>query len=203
MSKQENKVVATLDEIEGITETGLHLPDDYAFTHWIKLGEKFNTVHRDLPWLIGDWLIYGEYNYGERFVQEAERTGKKPSTLVRYRWVARKFPPHRRTPGIAWSIYSDIAGLEEAEQNAILDKVVNEGWGYAQVVAYRKNLKAIKEGKPLPVTARRCDTCGLTPAELRKKLTQRSATETVELSDALAAAEEAKNKGEEPTNGEN
>lgn len=147
----------------------LGLPASCAIGQWATLGEKFGTMDADLPWLIGYWLLYGEYHYGERFAHYAERCGKAPATLVRYRWVARIFPPERRIPGLAWGIYAEIGGLERDEQDAVLEKCKNDGWKLPQVQAYRKTLKAIKEGRPLP-TEMKCQTCGLTPAELRKQL---------------------------------
>jgi hypothetical protein len=161
--------------LQGVNDTGLVLDDNVTFGEWAKLGERVAKVETALPWVIGDWLIYGEKHYGERFVQVAESIGKKPSTLIRYRWVARVFPPESRAAaiakGVAWSVFAEMAGLEDDERQKCMEKVVSEGWRLPHVRAFRRTLRAAKTGEPLP-TERRCVDCGCTPAELKARLKQ-------------------------------
>jgi hypothetical protein len=72
-----------------VTETGLHLESGLSFERWADVGGTLGRIGRSHKWWIGDWLNYGEREYGEKYAQAMDETGLDYSTVSEYAWVAK------------------------------------------------------------------------------------------------------------------
>src|SRR6476661_2250921 len=71
-----------------LTETGYSLPDGLSFHAWAWAGEVLRRMDRSVRWWIGDWINYGERQYGERYSQAIEVTGRQVQDLMNMAWVS-------------------------------------------------------------------------------------------------------------------
>jgi hypothetical protein len=79
-------------------------------------------------WWLGDWLIYGQNHYPDRYKRAVAGTSLDYQTLRNYAWVARKFVVDRRRSKLSFQHHVDVAGLPEAEQEKWLTRAEQEGW---------------------------------------------------------------------------
>lgn len=102
------------------TPTGLVISDDVPFEVWQAYGAGIQRVGSAVPWLIGDWLNYGERRYGETYVQAIEATGMKVQLLMNYKSVARRVPISCRKESLTWTHHEIVARLPPPEQECWL-----------------------------------------------------------------------------------
>ncbi len=107
--------------LPGATATGLNLPGGLSYDEWAQVGHVLSRMERAVQWWVGDWLIYGEHSYGEKFAQAASETGLKPSTLNSYQWVAGRVDNVRRRTSLSFGHHEAVAALPPSEQERWLD----------------------------------------------------------------------------------
>ena len=98
-------------------------------------------------WWLGDWLVYGEQRFPERYRMAISSTNLSYKTLRNYAWVARRFPVSRRRDALGLAHHAEVAALPEDEQEYWLDRTVARGWSVAEL---RRQLKAVRAGAALP-----------------------------------------------------
>ncbi|GGL20705.1 hypothetical protein [Mangrovihabitans endophyticus] len=49
------------------TRVGLHFPSDLAFDTWEQAGHKISRLIDSSAWCLGDWLVYGQDRYADRY----------------------------------------------------------------------------------------------------------------------------------------
>jgi hypothetical protein len=99
IAKKQSSValLAALEEIGGVIDSGLHLPPDLPYDRYEDIGAMLGNLHDMSRWLLGDWLNYGEDTYdGDRYAQAAHLTGLAEQTCMNYKSVAKRVPPQRR-----------------------------------------------------------------------------------------------------------
>jgi hypothetical protein len=79
-------------------------------------------------WWIGDWLLFGQSEYGNRYKHAIAATGLDYQTLRNYAWVASRFDPARRRDTLSFGHHAEVAALPEADQEAWLRRCVVERW---------------------------------------------------------------------------
>ncbi len=139
-------------QIPGIvTAVSLELPPGLLREQWEGIGHSLNRVGRGLQWWIGDWVNYGQREYGDKYTHALEGTGLEYQTLRDTAWVARQVPLSLRKDNLSWSIHKEVAALEPKEQEKWLNHVEAEKWTTRQlrVVLRREHNPAppIPEGK--------------------------------------------------------
>lgn len=110
-----------------ITPTGLDLPPDLPFDEWREIGQTLQAVERSIQWLLGDWLRYGERQYGEMYSQALDATDYTYQTLADAAWVAGKIESSRRKENLTFSHHKEVAKLEPEEQDELLNRAASEG----------------------------------------------------------------------------
>ena len=117
-------------EREGkLTQTRLDLSGtNLSFDRYEALGRFLGTLRDTSAWALGDWLIYGEGTYGEKYAQAVEATGRTKGVLTDYRRVAEKVPPSRRRADLTWSHHRLVANMTPADQRNWLAKAARHGW---------------------------------------------------------------------------
>ncbi len=93
---------------------------------WLEHGRRFGVLGRGIAWWIGDWLVYGNERYGERYARAARATGYDPQSLMNLVYVASRFRPERRRPGLSWSHHAEVAALLPVEQERWLELAERE-----------------------------------------------------------------------------
>ncbi|MFC9975278.1 LmbU family transcriptional regulator [Spirillospora sp. NPDC127200] len=132
--------------------TGLQLRDDMSFVAWKRLGRQLHLIADSAPWWLGDWLIYGETLFSDRYRQAIEGTGLDYQTLRNYAWVARRFPLSRRRDRLSFAHHAEVAALSDSEQDYWLDLAEKEGYSRNGL---RRRIQAQRSaGSPRPVRGR-------------------------------------------------
>ncbi|MFD0689948.1 LmbU family transcriptional regulator [Actinomadura fibrosa] len=110
------------------TRTGLILPPRLTIDAWKEIGEELSVLWDSTCWWQGDWLLYGQDRYPDRYQRAVEDSGLDYQTLRNYAWAARRFPPSRRRPKLSLQHHAEVASLPEEDQDLWLDRAEREGW---------------------------------------------------------------------------
>jgi hypothetical protein len=105
-----------------LTNTAWHVDGTLNLREWLNYGRHLGALGRGVAWWIGDWLRYGSTVYGERYARAARITGYDAQSLMNMSYVASRFEPSRRRPGLSWSHHAELAALAPDEQEHWLDR---------------------------------------------------------------------------------
>ncbi|RKT54687.1 hypothetical protein C8E97_3335 [Saccharothrix australiensis] len=95
---------------------------------WSRIGHQINALSVSSAWWLGDWLIYGQAQYPDRYKQAIEQTSLDYQTLRNYAWVARQYPVTRRRSALSFQHHAELAALTPFEQDQWLDRAERFGW---------------------------------------------------------------------------
>ena len=95
---------------------------------WAEVGRRIGAVGRNIQWLLGDWIAYGNDKFGERYARASKISGYDTQTLMNMVYVATHFPASRRRENLSWSHHEALAALEFEEQERWLDQAVRHRW---------------------------------------------------------------------------
>lgn len=124
-----------------VRRNGLFLPDGISFDSWRELGYRVALVTNCSAWWLGDWLVYGERAYGDRYEQAIADTSLGYQTLRNYAWVAKKFPMSRRQDTLSFGHHAEVAALPDDEQDEWLARADRLSWSCSKL---RRALRAAK-----------------------------------------------------------
>ena len=127
------------------TATGL-VPDETAhptFLQWQADGERLLRLDKRLPWLIGDWINYGEARWGERYAQAMDATSYSYSRLSTFSSVCRAIEYARRHPKVSFGHHEVVAPLVPAQQDEWLAEVEKRKLSV-------EDLRQAIAGRPMP-----------------------------------------------------
>ncbi|MFC5058750.1 LmbU family transcriptional regulator [Saccharothrix xinjiangensis] len=110
------------------TPVGLAFPRDVTFESWEQAGKRISRIASSSAWYLGDWLVFGQDKYTDRYRRAVEAVGLDYQTLRNYAWIARKFEPVRRRAGLPFQHHAEVAALPPAEQDLWLDRAERESW---------------------------------------------------------------------------
>lgn len=127
--------------------TTLHLPEQLSFADWKRIGEQISLISNASSWWLGDWLVYGQERYPDRYRIALSETSLDYQTLRNYAWVARKFPLSRRRDTLSFQHHLEVASLAAADQDIWLERAARFKWSKAEL---RKRLRASSETSQLP-----------------------------------------------------
>lgn len=97
-----------------------------TFDRWLECGRKLGLVGRGVAWWIGDWILYGNEKYGEKYTRASRVTGYDTQTLMNMAYVASRFSPDRRREALSWSHHAELAALDFDDQEYWLTFAINE-----------------------------------------------------------------------------
>jgi hypothetical protein len=117
----------------------LELGPDMCFDEWAAVGQRIARISSGSAWALGDWLLFGELRFGERYRSALEATKLDYQTLRNYAWVARSFDPVRRRPALSFQHHAEVAALPAAEQDLWLHRAEAQAWSRN---ALRRNVTA-------------------------------------------------------------
>lgn len=129
-----------------LKETYLKLPPSLSYDEWVKVGRQLSSLRASSKWAIGDWLVFGEHNYGEKFSQAADVTGYEPDTLAVYQWVSSSIPREIRREDLSHAHHQVVAKQEPDEIVKWLERAANKDWSVAELRSALRE-KAAKAAK--------------------------------------------------------
>jgi hypothetical protein len=119
--------------------TQLDLPEDLPVEAWRKIGEQILTISDSSSWWIGDWLIFGQRKYCDRYRVAMRETNLDYQTLRNYAWVARRFDASRRRDSLTFHHHMEVTALSVEMQEHWLGFAERFGWSRN---ALRKQIRA-------------------------------------------------------------
>lgn len=144
-AKNTVQLLAELEKVGAVIDNGLFLPADLDYDSYESIGAMLGALHQATGFLIGDYLLYGEHTYGEKYAQAALLIGLSPQTLANYQSIAKRVPPGRRHPNVSFSIHGEVASLPPPLQEHWLEVAALEGLTKQEV---RDRLRPPKELPP-------------------------------------------------------
>ncbi len=111
---------------------------------WAEAGRRIGSVGRNIQWLLGDWIAYGNRKFGERYARASKISGYDPQTLMNMVYVATRFPTSRRRENLSWSHHEALAALEAGDQDRWLDRASRHRWSVSDL---RTMLRASRKGE--------------------------------------------------------
>lgn len=143
--------VATTDQSQSSTAARASTLSYVAWTpageldarEWATAGRRIGAVGRNIQWLLGDWIAYGNQKFGERYARASKITGYDTQTLMNMVYVASRFEISRRREDLSWSHHETLASLEPDEQDRWLDQAIADRWAVSDL---RMMLRVARKG---------------------------------------------------------
>jgi hypothetical protein len=115
------------------TRIGLRVAADLTFETWERAGHHLNRIVDSSAWCLGDWLVYGQERFADRYRRAVMAAGLDYQTLRNYAWVARRFDWDRRHAALSFQHHAEVASLPPAEQDQWLDRAERLRWSRNQL----------------------------------------------------------------------
>ena len=132
-----------IDSQVSARRTHLILPERLTVDSWRHIGEQISCIAQASAWWLGDWLIYGQDKYPDRYKRAMLGTSLDYQTLKNYAWVARRFEPSRRRDRLSFQHHVEVAALPLTEQDSWLTRAEEFGWSRNEL---RRQLRSQIEG---------------------------------------------------------
>jgi hypothetical protein len=126
--------------------TGLVFPGNLHFDSWRRLGRQIDLITDSSAWWLGDWLVYGEKRYPDRYQRALENVSLGYKTLRNYAWVARKIPFSRRREQLSFGHHAEVAATPEHEQEMWLSRAQGGDWTRSRL---RREIRLAQSGPEL------------------------------------------------------
>ncbi|KUF15258.1 MULTISPECIES: LmbU family transcriptional regulator [Streptomyces] len=138
----------TVDDRARTRRSSLSLPEYLPLEHWKTIGEQIFAINDSSAWWLGDWLVFGQQSYPNRYRDAIEQTSLDYQTLRNYAWIARKFPPSRRRDGLSLQHHAEVAALPAEEQDRWLERAEMLAWSRNEL---RRHLRVARGGRAVAV----------------------------------------------------
>lgn len=129
------------------THNALRIISDLSYDEWEELGRMLQKIGDGVNWWLGDWLVYGEHKYGEKYANAVQVTGRKIEVLKNAQWVANSVKKSTRVD-LSWTHHRYVAHLEPAEQKEVLATALKEELTSKETRDLVTRYKALQNGKP-------------------------------------------------------
>uniref|UniRef100_A0A7C4TW48 Uncharacterized protein n=1 Tax=Caldisericum exile TaxID=693075 RepID=A0A7C4TW48_9BACT len=110
-----------------LTKTGVVFDNSLTYEEWEAFGKELQKVRIAIQWWLGDWILWGEQKFGEKYTQAIEETGLDYGTLANYVYVCRSIEFSRRREKLSFSVHAEVAPLPIDKQDELLDRAEKEG----------------------------------------------------------------------------
>ena len=126
-----NKLTEVSTKTFHANEMGLTIEGTPTLDEWVAYGKKLRRIETSMNWIIGDYLYYGEFKYGEKYAQSLDESMMNSWKV--YHWVSKHVPPERRRADLSWSHHRLVANLPAKYQTKLLTKAADEHLGIREV----------------------------------------------------------------------
>ncbi|MFE9025053.1 LmbU family transcriptional regulator [Streptomyces iakyrus] len=124
------------------TRVGLRIPAALTFERWQHAGSQISRIVDSSSWCLGDWLVYGQEEFSDRYLRAIEACGLDYQTLRNYAWVARKFELSRRRETLSFQHHAEVSSLPPCEQDKWLDLADEFNWSRNEL---RRNIRSHRQ----------------------------------------------------------
>jgi hypothetical protein len=155
---------------------GLKIPVGLPFESWAQAGVKIARIANASAWHLGDWLVFGQSEYVDRYQFAVEAVGLDYQTLRNYAWVARSFDLDRRRPDLSFQHHAEVASLPPDAQDVWLARAAEFRWSKTNL---RKQIRDARGDRQVTETARTLPKLNINPERITRwrKAAERSSTE--------------------------
>jgi hypothetical protein len=115
---------------------------------WEEAGRVLAGVDKCLPWLIGDWILAGEQQWGRTYEEAMEITGLAYGSLMNAASVCRRVEFSRRRENLSFKHHTEVASLDPEQQQELLEAAESGGWTTEIMRAQVRTLKGLPAGEP-------------------------------------------------------
>lgn len=126
--------------------TRLSIPRGLPIDAWRNLGRQIYVISDSSAWWLGDWLIYGQSEYPNRYKHAIAETSLDYQTLRNYAWVARRFPAPRRREKLSFQHHAEVASLPEVDQDLWLSRAEQNEWSRNELRRQIQARRALRKG---------------------------------------------------------
>ncbi|WP_216213669.1 LmbU family transcriptional regulator [Amycolatopsis aidingensis] len=133
---------------------GLSFGSDITLHAWCRLGIHVSMLGTASAWWIGDWLVYGQDRYKDRYRRSMSEYCLDYQTLRNYAWVARRVELPRRRRSLSFQHHAEIARLPGEQQSRWLAMAEEHAWSRNTL---RRHLRGFPEAKRRLTTSVRLD----------------------------------------------
>lgn len=105
-----------------VQSTGLAIKAGLPIEQWLEVGEQLKRVETGIQWWIGDWLNYGESEYGEKYSQALDATDYTYQGLSDIAYVCKNYEISRRRDNVSFSAHRELLSLDKNAQDEALEQ---------------------------------------------------------------------------------
>lgn len=128
-----------------LTQTGLLVEDGIDGDSWQALGAILLRLEGAIQWLIGDWMAFGEREWGVTYAAAAQQFGYAVDTLHDYAYVCRSVHFSVRTEKLSFGHHKLVAALDEASQQVWLNAAAENGWSISRLRSELRGVDVLPE----------------------------------------------------------
>jgi hypothetical protein len=128
-----------------VSESGLALRPGLEYGEWAAVWNTLGRIERAHRWWIGDWLNYGEREYGQVYEEALPMTGLDYKSLRNCKWVSGQIELSRRRDNLSWGHHAEVASLEPDEQDHWLGRAEDNHWSQKELRNWLKGPKPLPE----------------------------------------------------------
>jgi len=119
----------------------LSIEGQHEIEKWLEVGTLLTGMESSLNWWIGDWLVFGEHTYGQKYSQAESVTKHRQDYLKACNFVSHKVPAQNRIQGLSWSHHREVAALSIGDQKKWLKQALENEWTVSELrINMRKSL---------------------------------------------------------------
>ncbi|MFE2754358.1 LmbU family transcriptional regulator [Actinosynnema sp. NPDC059335] len=145
-SLREGGTPETYDQVL-TTRIGLRIPGKLPYESWERAGRQIFRMTDSFAWCMGDWLVYGQAHYSDRYRRAVDVVGLDYQTLRNYASVARRVVMSRRRPGLSFHHHAEVASLPPAEQDFWLQRAEAGNWSRNQFRQHLRDARRAATGR--------------------------------------------------------
>jgi hypothetical protein len=107
--------------------TYAQIAEGLTYEEWQDIALCAGVMNRASHFWIGDIILYGEANYGEKYAQVMDSLGVAYSTLANIVHVCKTIPPEQRREALSFTAHQEACCLPAEEREAMLAVAEAEG----------------------------------------------------------------------------
>jgi hypothetical protein len=117
-----------------VTPTSMSFAPNITWAEWSRKGHEFsqfiNIWDRNLRWWLGDWIIFGENHFPDKYSQALTKFMYSKQSLRNIVYVCRNVPPENRMEDedVSFEHHYVVAKIPRDQQRAWLEKAKAELW---------------------------------------------------------------------------
>jgi hypothetical protein len=125
---------------------GFSFPSSMTYDEYVEEGKRIKLIYAAAPWMVADWLNFGEAKYGEMYTQAEEIFNLSYSRLTKLKQVGHIFIASRRRPALYAEHHIAVMGIKSIEvQEKILDKAEKRRWNTRQIREFASRIKKLSK----------------------------------------------------------